>query len=118
MTPNKRQEVWMNEMSVTPKTEAGTAAKMPWAMSPEDWPGLRAAEAWMQIGSEAWTFWADRIRADVQTERELVHCTNPIDAQVVLMRHVHKMMEDYHREAGRLVEMLHTVPGAAAVLDE
>ena len=106
----------MTKMSTMPK--AAKAGRIPWLGSPEDWPALKAFEAWMDIGSEAWTFWTDRLHADVNTEHALLHCTNPVDAQVALMRHMHKVMEDYHREAGRMVQLLHTVPGAVAVMDE
>ena len=89
---------------------AGTAA-------PEVPPGIRAMQAWVEIGTELWGFLADRLLTDVETQRALMRCTNPIDAQVALLRHGHRALEDYHREAGRLVQMLHRVPGSAEVLD-
>ncbi len=106
----------MTDMSRAP----GAAAPFPnlWANAPDDWPGVVAAEAWMDIGSEWWSFAAERFRANVETRHRLMHCTNPIDVQVVWMRHGQRLMEDYRREAGRLAQLAQRVPGAEAVLEE
>ncbi|WP_157937630.1 phasin family protein [Oceaniglobus roseus] len=92
--------------------------RRPWPVTPEAWPLAGAAEAWMDIGSEAWTFWAHRLRKDVETQHALLHSRTPFDAQVILAKHFHNAMEDYHREAGRLVQLLHVVPGAAVLIEE
>lgn len=107
----------MNQMTRIPEPEAPQDPVTWWMASISAAPPVTVLEAWMDVCSEAQTFLAGRVRSGVATQHALLRCTNPVDAQVIGLRHLHGMMEDYHREAGRLVSLLHRVPGAASVLD-
>ncbi len=101
------------------KTATGSAL-LPSAVevfAPETWPAAAAARIWMEIGTEACDFLVERVQSDLETQQALLHCTSPSEAQVVLLRHGHKAIEDYHREAGRMMQLLHRVPGATALLE-
>ncbi|WP_157577869.1 hypothetical protein [Roseivivax halodurans] len=105
-------------MAQLPEPQAAQDPVKWWSRSISAAPPMTLLETWMDVFSEVQSFLAERIRADVATQHALLHCTNPVDAQVIGLRHLHKLAEDYHRGAGRVTSLLHAVPGAASVLDE
>lgn len=74
------------------------------------WFGLDLLETWLDINSEIATFTANRLHEDVSQLHELWHCRSPLEFQAIQMRFLQKAVEDYHEEAGRLVEMGRSVP--------
>ncbi|SFE02850.1 hypothetical protein [Roseivivax sediminis] len=108
----------MNDLTQAPLRGAVTRADRGPTTPPDSLPGLRLAKAWMDIGVEAWSFAARRMNACADTMHALLRAGNPIDAQVVLLRHGHVAVEDYRREAGCMIRRVHDIPGAAVLIDE
>lgn len=104
-------------MARRPNSASAVEPAIPWIVAPEAWPGTQAVELWMDIGTEAWGFVAERVRADVEMQHALLRCSCPMQAQVVLMRHGHRAIEDYHREAGRMMDLLHRSPALTALAE-
>ena len=65
--------------------------------------------AWMEalsdMGAEVAGFVADRIKEDVKTQHEMLHCKNVADLQHIQAKFIQKAMDQYQAETGRLVEM-------------
>lgn len=57
------------------------------------------------IGSDLTSFVADRIREDVKTQHELMHCSSLSEMQCIQANFVQKAINQYHDEAARLVEL-------------
>lgn len=66
-------------------------------------------EAFSDMGAEVASFVADRIKEDVQTQHEILHCKNVADLQHIQAQFVQKAVDQYQDETGKLVKM-----GAAA----
>lgn len=81
------------------------------------WAGMDLLETWMDISSEIATFTANRLHEDVSQLHEIWHCRSPLEFQKIQMRFIQKAVEDYHEEAGRLVEMGRSVPIGRLALD-
>lgn len=65
--------------------------------------------AWMEaisdMGAEVAGFVAERIRQDVKTQHEILHCKNMADLQHIQAQFIQKAMDQYHAETGKLVQM-------------
>ena len=48
---------------------------------------------------------AERIREDVKTQHEILHCKSPAELQAIQARFVARAVEQYSAETGKLVEM-------------
>lgn len=72
---------------------------------PEGWPGVNLVDAWLDIGSEIYDFYAERLRADVKAQHLFLHCRSPAEAQRIQMEFMQKAINDYRDEAGKLIEM-------------
>lgn len=66
-------------------------------------------EAFSDMGAEVVSFVADRIKEDVQTQHEILHCRNVADLQHIQAQFLQRAVDQYQDETGKLVEM-----GAAA----
>ncbi|GFE65511.1 phasin family protein [Litoreibacter roseus] len=70
---------------------------------------LGLSTAWMEalndMGAEMATFVAERIREDVKTQHEILHCKNVAELQHIQAQFVQKAMDQYQAETGKLVEM-------------
>ena len=73
--------------------------------NPDGWPGLNMVEAWLDIGSELYDFYAERVREEVRTQHRFLHCRTPAEAQRIQMEFMQKAINDYRDEAGKLIEM-------------
>lgn len=65
--------------------------------------------AWMEMlgdmGAEVMNFVADRIREDVKTQHEILHCKNVGELQHIQAQFLQKAIDQYRAETGKLVEM-------------
>jgi hypothetical protein len=65
--------------------------------------------AWMEalsdMGAEVLGFVADRVKEDVHTQHEILHCKNLGDLQHIQAQFVQKAIDQYQTETGKLVEM-------------
>ncbi|WP_386184763.1 phasin family protein [Sulfitobacter sp. MF3-043] len=67
------------------------------------------SKAWIEslsdLSAEMASFVAERIKEDVKTQHEILHCKNVGDIQRIQARFIQKAMDQYHDETGKLVEM-------------
>lgn len=62
-------------------------------------------EAISDMGAEVATFVAERIKEDVKTQHEILHCKNVADLQHIQAECVQKAMNQYQVETGKLLKM-------------
>ena len=62
-------------------------------------------EAMSKMGSEVMSFVAERIKEDVKTQREILHCKDLKELQSIQARFLQRAIEQYTEETGKLVEM-------------
>lgn len=67
--------------------------------------GTAWAEAFGDMSSEFASFVADRIKEDVKTQHEVLHCKSVGDLQQIQSQFVQKAIEQYQAETGKLFEM-------------
>lgn len=67
--------------------------------------GTAWVEALGDVGSEVLSFVAARIKEDVKTQHELMHCDDIEKMQEIQARFVQKAIDQYTAETGRLIEM-------------
>ena len=69
--------------------------------------GTAWIEALSDMGSEVMSFVADRIKEDVKTQHEILHCEDLAELQEIQSRFMQKAIDQYVAETGKLVEMSH-----------
>ena len=62
-------------------------------------------EAISDMSAEVADFVAERIKEDVKTQHEILHCKNAKDLQHVQAQFMQRAMDQYRAETGKLVEM-------------
>ncbi|MFL4471126.1 phasin family protein [Tateyamaria armeniaca] len=69
--------------------------------------GLSTAwvEALSDMGAEVASFVAERIKEDVKTQHQILHCKNVTDLQHIQGQFIQKAMEQYQVETGKLLKM-------------
>ncbi len=101
------------------KTEPGNADQVPQGKEAlSDLAALQAfgfnnvtsfGTAWVEtlgdMGSEVLSFVADRIKEDVKTQHEILHCDDMSELQEIQARFVKKAIDQYTAETGKLIEM-------------
>lgn len=69
--------------------------------------GLSAA--WMEtlgdMGAEVASFVAERIKEDVKTQHQIMHCRNAAELQHIQSQFIQKAIDQYQTEMGKLVDM-------------
>ncbi len=63
------------------------------------------AETLSDMSAEVLSFMAERIKEDVRTQQEILHCKDVGELQHIQSRFVQKAMDQYQEETGKLVEM-------------
>ena len=70
---------------------------------------LGMSSAWMEalsdMGAEMVSFVSDRIKEDVKTQHEILHCKNVAELQHIQAQFIQKAIDQYQAETGKLVEM-------------
>ena len=67
--------------------------------------GTAWVEALTDMGSEVISFVADRIREDVKTQHEILHCKDVAQLQHIQAEFIQKAVDQYTAETGKLVKM-------------
>lgn len=67
--------------------------------------GTKFVDTWLDLGEELYAFTADRIREDIKTQHEILHCKTPTEFQKIQASYVKKALSDYRAHGGRLVEL-------------
>jgi len=67
--------------------------------------GTAWIEAFSDMSAEVVGFVADRIKEDVKTQHEILHCKDPSELQHIQSQFMQKAMDQYKAETGKLVEM-------------
>lgn len=62
-------------------------------------------EAMTDMSAEVVGFVAERIKEDVKTQHEILHCKSVTDLQHIQAQFVQKAIDQYQAETGKLVEM-------------
>ncbi|MHA6345886.1 hypothetical protein [Roseivivax sp. CAU 1761] len=99
---------------MTRAKQAGTTAPEISRMAPDDYPYFQFVERWNGLLSECCSFAADRVRANVEAQTRILHCTNPGDVQVELLRYAHRMVSEYQEEAARISRVFETTSAFTA----
>lgn len=74
-------------------------------------------EALSDMGAEVLAFVADRIKEDVKTQHEILHCKDLAELQNIQARFLQKAIDQYQAETGKLVEMSTSAFKASAQSD-
>jgi hypothetical protein len=67
--------------------------------------GTAWVEALSDWNAEVVSFVADRIKEDVKTQHEILHCKNVGELQHIQAQFIQKAIDQYQAETGKLVEM-------------
>jgi phasin protein len=67
--------------------------------------GTAWIEALSDMGAEVAGFVAERIKEDVKTQHEILHCKNVADLQHIQGKFIQKALEQYQVETGKLFKM-------------
>ena len=67
--------------------------------------GTAWIEALGDMGGELVSFVAERIKEDIKTQHEILHCKDPGKLQEIQARFVQTAIDQYTAETGKLVEM-------------
>ncbi|UWR21828.1 phasin family protein [Sulfitobacter sp. S190] len=96
-TPNKEDPVNATFDAVSQLQEAGMGNLL----------GIGTAwlEAMSAMSAEVAGFVAERIKEDVKTQHEILHCKNVADLQHIQGQFMQKALDQYQAETGKLVEM-------------
>ena len=62
-------------------------------------------EAMSDLGAEMVSFVADRIKEDVKTQHDILHCKNVAELHHIQAQFIQKAMDQYQGETGKLKEM-------------
>ncbi|MDW3223846.1 MAG: phasin family protein [Paracoccaceae bacterium] len=62
-------------------------------------------EAISDMGAEVAGFLAERIKEDVKTQHEILHCKNVGDMQSIQAAFIQKAMDQYQEETGKLLKI-------------
>lgn len=74
-------------------------------LGPLSWMGTAMLENMSELGSEVTQFIADRIKEDVKTQHQILHCKDAAQMRDIQTEFVRKAVEQYTAETGKLVEM-------------
>ncbi len=81
-------------------------------LGPLRWLGTAWFEKMADMNSEVVSFVADRIREDVKTQHELLHCKTAEDLQKAQVAFLEKAYTQYTEETGKLLKMgMDMLPG-------
>ncbi|WP_299692155.1 phasin family protein [uncultured Tateyamaria sp.] len=67
--------------------------------------GTAWLEAVSDMSAEVAHFIAERIKEDVKTQHEILHCKNVADLQSIQAEFIQTAVDQYQAETGKLVEM-------------
>ena len=74
-------------------------------LGPLTWMGTAMLENMSAMGSEVTQFIADRIKEDVKTQHQILHCKDMTELRQIQSDFVQKAVEQYTAETGKLVQM-------------
>lgn len=74
-------------------------------LGPLTWMGTAMLENMSALGSEVTQFVADRIKEDVKTQHQILHCKDSGELRKIQTEFVQNAVEQYTAETGKLVEM-------------
>ncbi len=74
-------------------------------LGPMRWMGTAWFEAMADMNSELVAFVADRIKEDVKTQHELLHCKSAEELRKAQLAFIEKAHKQYTEETGKIVKM-------------
>ncbi len=70
---------------------------------------LGLSQAWMEMmsdmGAEVMNFVAERVKEDVKTQHQVLHCKDVKELQHIQYQFIQTAIDQYQAETGKLVEM-------------
>ncbi|MBR9890532.1 phasin family protein [bacterium] len=75
-----------------------------WSLEP--FAATDMVDAWLDLGSEMQSFYADRIRADVETQHKILHSRSPAELARIQAAFFRRAVSDYRAHMGRVTEIL------------
>ena len=85
-------------------TEKHTGISRESDLSAVAWMGTTWVEAMSDLGSELASFIAERIREDVKTQHEILHCKSLSEMQAIQAAFMERAYVQYTVETGKLLE--------------
>lgn len=103
----------MATKSSTDNTTSATAAEPMRSISQLQEAGMGSfmgmGTAWIEaisdLSAEVASFVAERVKEDVKTQHEILHCRNVADLQHIQAQFIQRAMDQYQAETGQLLEM-------------
>ena len=77
--------------------------RLQWSIEP--FAGTAMVDAWLDVGSEIQSFYADRIREDVSAQHRILHCRTPAELAEIQADFWRRAVTDYRAHAGRMTEL-------------
>ncbi|MBJ3763690.1 phasin family protein [Maribius pontilimi] len=74
-------------------------------LSATGWMNTKWFENVADLGSELTNFVAERIKEDVKTQHEMLHCKTMHDLRHVQSEFLQRAIDDYQVETGKLIDM-------------
>lgn len=69
------------------------------------WLGTAWVETMSEAGSEWMTFLAERMREDVKTQHQILHCRDMSELQKIQLDFMKTAMDQYTAETGKMLEI-------------
>ncbi len=74
-------------------------------LGPLRWMSTQWIEAMAELNSEVVSFVADRIKEDVKTQHQILHCKTATEVREAQMAFLEKAYTQYTAETGKLIKM-------------
>jgi hypothetical protein len=74
-------------------------------LGPLQWLGTAWAAALAEMGTEVMSFVADRVREDVKTQHEILHCKDLSELQTIQAAFLERAFVQYTVETGKLIDI-------------
>lgn len=79
------------------------------SIEPMHWFGTAWLSLTSDLGAELAEFVAARIKEDIRTQHQLLHCKDAAEAQVIQAQFLETAFEQYTAETGKMAEMSQTI---------
>jgi len=100
---NKRTTEGMTDTGATAMKAITDLQKA--GLGPLAWMGTAVLESMSAMGSEVTQFIAHRIKEDVRTQHQILHCKDVSELRQIQTDFVQNAIEQYTAETGKLVQM-------------
>lgn len=89
------------------QTDPAPDFRIRWSLEPFAATGV--CDAWLDLGSEMQSFYADRVRAGVEAQHAILHSRSPAELARIQAAFFRRAVGDYRAHLGRTTEMLEQI---------